>query len=127
MLKRIGNIFASTVARGAGVVVGGRLGNDAYNWVKSGEATRAAKRLVSDAGDALNELTSGNSSNVQEARGAQEVTTVASLGRAQVDCETCGEETAVELGQGDLVVKCKHCQARFWVDTDALARAAPER
>jgi LSD1 subclass zinc finger protein len=127
MLKRIANIFASTAAQGAGLVVGGRLGNDAYNWVKSGEAKRAAKALVDDAGDALKELTSGSSPDDREARVLREVSTVASLGRAQVECEKCGARAIVELGQGDLVVKCSSCQTRFWVDTDELARVAPPR
>jgi hypothetical protein len=128
MLKRLANIFASTAAHGAGLVVGGRLGNDAYNWVRSGEAKRAAQKLVGDAGDALKELTASTSPDDQEARGLREantVSTVASLGRAQVECEKCGESAIVELGQGDLVIKCRLCQARFWVDTDELARTAP--
>jgi hypothetical protein len=130
MLKRIANIVANSAAQGAGLVVGGRLGNDAYNWVKSGDATRAAKKLVSDAGNALGELTASDSPDDQQARRIQDanaVSTAASLGRAQVECEKCGERMIVELGQGDLVVKCKLCQARFWVDTDELARAAPNR
>ncbi len=130
MLKRIANIFASTAAQGAGLVVGGRLGNDAYNWVKSGEATRAAKKLVSNAGNALGEMTSGNSSDNQEVRRVREANTVntsASLGRAQIECIKCGDSSSVELGQGDLVVKCKVCEARFWVDTNELARSAPIR
>ncbi len=39
-----------------------------------------------------------------------------------VPCERCTRAAAVRLGSGDIVVTCAACKARFWVDTDELAR-----
>ncbi|HRI68896.1 MAG TPA: hypothetical protein PK156_31920 [Polyangium sp.] len=46
MLKRILNTLVHSAAAGTGAVIGVRGGNDVYNWVKSGEAKTAAKKLI---------------------------------------------------------------------------------
>ena len=141
MLKRIANIFAGSVAHGAGIIVGARAGDDAYNWVKNGGAKRTVKRISGSMADAANSLADAtnelllqkeepalrsapeSSSDDDEAAGvrqAQERASVAEL--VQVECERCGRPAAVQLASGDVIVTCAKCKARFWVDTDELAR-----
>lgn len=144
MLKRIANIFAGSVAHGAGIIVGARAGDDAYNWVKNGGAKRTVKRISGSMADAANSLADATNelllqkeepalrsapesssddsddSEAVEARPAQRRASAAEL--VQVECERCGRPAAVQLGSGDIIVTCAKCKARFWVDTDELAQ-----
>lgn len=140
MLKRIANIFAGSVAHGAGTIVGVRAGHDAYNWAKNGGAKRTVKRIsgtMADAANAMADATNGlllkkeepalrsapasSSADDEEVsvRQAQHRASTAEL--VQVECERCGRPAAVQLGSGDVIVTCAKCKARFWVDTDELA------
>jgi hypothetical protein len=137
MLKRIATIFAGSVAHGAGTIVGARAGHDAYNWVKGGGAKRTVKRIAGSMADAASAVlpqnqkeepalrsapTSSRSLDDEEAdvRQAQSRVSVAEL--VQVECERCGRPASVQLASGDIIVTCAKCKARFWVDTDELAR-----
>jgi hypothetical protein len=120
MLKRIANIFVDHAARGAGAVVGVRMGHDAYNWVKSGKATAAVKKLANSAADTTSELL-GAQKEAEAPRRIARPEEEASE-RVRVACERCGEPALVRLGAGDVVVTCPGCEARFWVDTDELAK-----
>jgi hypothetical protein len=135
MLKRIATIFAGSVAHGAGGIIGVRVGHDAYNWVKDGGAKRTVKRMAGTMADAASAVLprkeepvlrsiSGKSSPLEGeeigVRAASQRVSVAELG--EVDCERCGRASPVQLGGGDVVVTCAKCKARFWVDTDELAR-----
>ena len=135
MLKRIATIFAGSVAHGAGTIVGVRAGHDAYNWVKYGGAKRTVKRIAGSMADAANAMmppkeepalrsAPASSRSVDdeaaEARSAQHPVSIAAL--VEVECERCGRSAAVQLGSGDIIVTCAKCKARFWVDTDKLAR-----
>lgn len=55
MIKRFLHNFTEAAGRGAGYVVGGRGGNDLYDWVKSGEAKKALGKLGKDAAGAARE------------------------------------------------------------------------
>lgn len=46
MLKRFVDRFVDAAATGSGGVIGGRAGNDVYNWVKSGKAKEALGKLI---------------------------------------------------------------------------------
>jgi len=135
MLKRIATIFTDSVAHGAGAVVGVRAGHDAYNWVKYGGAKRTVKRIAGGMADAANSLlpqkeepalrsappiSSLVDQEEAEVRPVQRRISAAEL--VQVDCERCGRPAAVQLASGDIIVTCAKCKARFWVDTDDLAR-----
>lgn len=143
MLKRIATIFASSVADGAGTIVGFRVGHDAYNWAKNGGAKRTVKRISGTMADAANSLADatnelllqnkeetalrsvpgGSSAEGREeasVRAAQHHDSVDEL--ATVECERCGRPASVQLGSGDVIVTCAKCKARFWVDTDELAQ-----
>jgi hypothetical protein len=150
MLKRIATIFADAAAHGAGVVVGVRGGNDAYNWVKYGGAKRTVKKIAGSMADAANSMADATNelllkkeepalrsvppgSSVDDEEAEAEAAVVRPLQRrtseaeqVQVDCERCGRPSAVQLRSGDIIVTCAKCKARFWVDTDDLARRRDE-
>jgi len=134
MLKRIATIFASSVAHGAGGIVGVRVGHDAYNWVKDGGAKRTVKRMAGTMADAASAVLprkdepalrsiSGSSSPLEDeeigVRPAQHRVSIAEP--VEVDCERCGRPAAVQPRSGDVIVTCAKCKARFWVDTDSLS------
>jgi hypothetical protein len=126
VLKRIANIVVGNAASGAGAVIGVRLGHDAYNWVKSGKATKAVKKLANSAADATEEMlgTTTEEAALPRRIGRSEEQT---SDRAQVKCERCGEPALVRVGAGDIIVTCPACEARFWVDTDELAGKTARR
>ena len=121
MLKRIATIFAGSVAHGAGTIVGARAGHDAYNWVKQGGAKRTVKRIAGSMADAASAVLPQK--EVPALRGVSSITEAADEEEfVDVPCERCKRPSAVLLGSGDIVVTCAKCKARFWVDTDELAR-----
>ena len=141
MLKRIANIFAGSVAHGAGIIVGARAGDDAYNWVKNGGAKRTVKRISGSMADAANSLAdatnelllqkeepalrsapASSSADDEEASVRQAEHRASTAELVQVECEGCGRPASVQLGSGDVIVTCAKCKARFWVDTDELAQ-----
>jgi len=141
MLKRFLNSFAGAAGWSAGTVVGARAGNDAYQWVKSGEAGKAVAKLgqkaADTAGEVRDELLGGDAKPARDEREADlrvadtdEESDESDLSEGDraalrarrrqaetsvvVDCTHCGR--SVQVPADAELAKCTACNQRFWVE-----------
>jgi len=149
VIKRFLDSFASAAGAGAGWVTGKRAGNDAYEWVKSGEAgdaierlgqkTIAAARVAKDklvdasgsAGGALKKgvrevraRLDGEESDEREERpeGGAEAREAAAEEELSED-DRAAAQARKQAAVSGIVVHCTHCDAPVRVAADAeLAR-----
>lgn len=151
MLKRIVRSFTDAAGRGAGYVVGGRAGNDLHDWVRSGEAKRAAGRLGKDAaevareakdalvgageeaGRALKETAHGLRAALtgDDAGDAAPLETGARAGAGGIADDELSEDDRAALrarersAAAEVVARCAHCDAPVRVPAGAeLARCS---
>jgi hypothetical protein len=145
VIKRFLNNVAGAATVGIGWAAGKRAGNDAYDWVKSGEAGEAIERLgqktIAAAKVAKDKLVdaSGGAGDALK-KGVREVRARLDAGdeeRPERDAEAREAAAEEELSEDDraaararqraaasgVEVRCTHCEARVSVPADAeLAR-----
>jgi hypothetical protein len=104
MLRRFVRIVSDTAAAAAGAVIGANAGQDAYDYVKSGRASRDLKRGVA-------KLTS------QESRKPVPLPRKRPDVWAKVPCPECAHPLEVPAGEPNISVLCGQCQVRSLVSS----------